>query len=319
MRSLSKIRESLETIAITFRQIPISVKKEEESSDEQREERGGNDVETEHVTLPERTFYLFPEESVSPVPSIETLGETTNPSSKDGGGASPVGLQIKNWVETCNTTHANCMKRKKAGSASAQFIPTRLLHIVGPPQSSFRIIETKKTPVNGPYASLSHCWGGDEFVRLLPETFKQFTTEGVPWQMMTKNFQDAIEIARFIGVEYIWIDSLCIIQGPNGDFFQEADKMHQVYRNSYCNIALVDSPNSRGGAFRKRDPGDVAPVKYVPREQSAVFGQKPWSIVAGDLWDRELLQTFLYFRGWVFQGMCNLLFSTSSLFQDHVI
>ncbi|PVI08227.1 HET-domain-containing protein [Periconia macrospinosa] len=280
MRSLSTIRESLETVVIAFKQVPL-IKKE------------GN-IELEQVTLPERTFYLFPEKDLSPLPSIEKLGPSTDPAINGGS-------QIKTWVETCNETHTGCMKRKKANSASAQAIPTRLLHIAGPPKSAFKVIETATTPVRGPYASLSHCWGGDTFVELRQKTKKQFMTDGVPWQMMTKNFQDAIEIARFIGVEYIWIDSLCIIQGPDGDFSSEASKMHQVYRNSYCNIALVDSPNSKGGAFRSRNPNYVAPVRYVPKEESAIFGHKPWGVIAGDLWDRELLKTFLYVRGWVFQ------------------
>lgn len=33
--------------------------------------------------------------------------------------------------------------------------------------------------------------------------------QGIPWYRFTKNFQDAIEIARFLEVGYIWIDSLC--------------------------------------------------------------------------------------------------------------
>lgn len=81
--------------------------------------------------------------------------------------------------------------------------------------------------------------------------------------------------------------------------------MHQVYRNSYCNIALVHSRNSKGGAFGKRNPRDVAPVRYIPKQDSARFGHKPWSVLAEDLWDRELLAP-LYVRGWVFQGRMSL-------------
>lgn len=180
IRNLSKIRESFETVVITFRQVPTY----------RREE----DKEVEQTILPERTFYLFPEEDLAPLPSIEQLGASTDPA-KNGG------KQIKAWVETCNETHAGCMKRKKGKPTSAQFVPTRLLHIVGPAKSAFKVIETATTPVRGPYASLSHCWGGDKFVELLPETRKQFMTDGVPWQMMTKNFQDAIEVVRFLGVE----------------------------------------------------------------------------------------------------------------------
>lgn len=194
------------------------------------------------------------------------------------------------------------MKRRKASSNSTSFIPTRLLDISGPPESPIRVIETKTTPVKGAYCSLSHCWGLIKFVQLTVATREKFMTEGIPWVLFPTNFKEAIKVARFLEVNYIWIDSLCIVQGDGGDFGSEASKMHQVYRNSYCNIAVVDSADSRGGLFRKRTPEDVVPVRYQADGDSAMFGKKAWRVVPENLWDSELLQTFLYKRGWVFQG-----------------
>jgi len=286
IRSLSRIRESLETIVVTFHPITtqFSVPHPTHTSSA--------------PNLPTRAFYLFPEEALGPWPTPEELGHSTNPTANGG-------AQIKSWLATCDETHTGCMKRRKARSASSRFVPTRLLDISGPPESHMKVIETAKTAVRSPYATLSHCWGLLEFVRLLPTTKKQYIEEeGVPWQMLTKNFQEAIVVARFLGIEYIWIDSLCIIQGPDGDFKTEGELMHQVYRNSYVNIAIVDSANSEGGVFRDRDPGDVAPVTYQsePDETSAMFGSKAWRVVAGDIYESELLNTKLYVRGWVFQG-----------------
>ena len=217
---------------------------------------------------------------------------------------------IKNWINSCNASHADCQKHRKAAkSKKTSFVPTRLLDISGPAKSNIRVIETQITQVKSPYVSLSHCWGKLKFVELTPETHKKFTTEGVPWALFTRNFQEAIEVARFLEIDYVWIDSLCIIQGDpklGGDFPSEAPKMHQVYRNSYCNIAIVDSSDSTGGAFRNRNPDDVAPVRYQAGGDSSMFGKKAWRAVPQDLWETELLQTFLYKRGWVFQGMSSV-------------
>lgn len=140
-------------------------------------------------------------------------------------------------------------------------------------------------------------------VELHDNNRNQFMTEGVPWNLFTKNFQQAIEIARFLDVGYIWIDSLCIIQGSKEDWVREASRMHLVYRNSYCNIAIVGSADKNGGAFRKRTPENVLPTLYAPKGDSPLFGKKRfWRVVPNDLWDRELLQSFLYARAWVFQG-----------------
>jgi hypothetical protein len=197
------------------------------------------------------------------------------------------------------------MKRRKSilSSGKTPFVPTRLLDISGDAKSNIRVIETKTSPVRDPYVSLSHCWGLKEFVRLTTANRKKFTSEGVQWSLLPRNFQEAIEVGRFLGIKYIWIDSLCIVQeGPEGDFPSEAGKMHHVYRNSYCNIAVVDAEDSTGGVYRSRKPEDVVPVSYRAAGESAMFREKTWRVVPANLWDSELLQTFLYRRGWVFQG-----------------
>jgi hypothetical protein len=283
IRSLSRIRESLETVVVTFHPLPNLPLAEGDTG--------------KRAKLPRRTFFLFPEEALHPWPTPAQIGESTNPG-KNGG------AQIQAWLSNCDKTHTGCMKRRKGTRTSSNFVPTRLLDIRGPPGSNLKVIETGKTIIRSPYATLSHCWGKKHFVCLLPGNEKHFIMEGVPWQLLTTNFKEAVEVARFLEIEYIWIDSLCIIQGEDGDFKTEGAKMHSVYRNSYCNIAIADSMDSEGGAFRNRDSEDVVPVRYQPdpQEESAMFGDRVWRVVPSDLYESELLRTGLYMRGWVFQG-----------------
>ncbi|KAF5528567.1 hypothetical protein CGCA056_v001768 [Colletotrichum aenigma] len=98
----------------------------------------------------------------------------------------------------------------------------------------------------------------------------------------------------------IWIDSVCIIQNDTDDWEAEAKLMHKVYRNSYCNLAAADSKDCHGGLFRVR-ANDVLPTKFVSERFSRRFSNRSWRIVSSDLWDRELLGSPLYTRGWVFQ------------------
>ncbi|KAH6638301.1 heterokaryon incompatibility protein-domain-containing protein [Boeremia exigua] len=283
IRSLAKIRESPETAVVTFRYVPPK-----------KRLAVGVDADLDNIDLPTRTFFLFPDEDLQPLPTLLQLGRSTNPSVNGG-------RQIREWVGRCDQQHTDCMRRRKATPKASRFIPTRLLDISGPPESAIRVIETATTTVHGPYCSLSHCWGKPDFVQLRDNNRKSFMTDGVSWNMLTNNFRQAIEVARFLEIGYIWIDSLCIIQGSAEDWVREASKMHLVYRNSYCNIAIADSVGQYGGAFRSREPMDVSPVEYTPREASSMFTGKKWRVVPEDLWDRELLQSSLYTRGWVFQ------------------
>jgi len=75
----------------------------------------------------------------------------------------------------------------------------------------------------------------------------------IPWQSLPKTFQDAIEFTRRLGVRYIWIDSLCIIQHDKEDWERESAKMYEVYRKSYLTLAATSSANAEGGCF-SRDP-----------------------------------------------------------------
>lgn len=132
-------------------------------------------------------------------------------------------------------------------------------------------------------------------------------TKGLKVTALSVNFQNAISVANFVGIRYIWIDSLCIIQGAHSDFGHEGQLMHKVYRNSYCNLAAADSVDSRGGLFRRRKPTDILPGRYRGDGSSAMLGTTSWVVVNEKLWDVNLLGASIYTRGWVFQGTYFLL------------
>jgi hypothetical protein len=61
----------------------------------------------------------------------------------------------------------------------------------------------------------------------------------------------AIFIASKLGLEYLWIDSLCIIQDDEDDWRQESALMSTVYGNSYLNIAAAGASDGSPVAFLK--------------------------------------------------------------------
>jgi hypothetical protein len=75
-------------------------------------------------------------------------------------------------------------------------------------------------------------------------------TRGIPWDDIPPTFQDAISLTRYLGIRYIWIDSLCIIQDDEPDWQREAAIMGSIYGNSYLTIAATASNNSSEGLFR---------------------------------------------------------------------
>ncbi|KAF6841280.1 heterokaryon incompatibility protein [Colletotrichum musicola] len=286
----AQIRETSSHFSITFR--PVS------SSCHECEKRNTGE-------LPEVMFYFFPEDDVGYIPPDDkALGSHTGSEQSFG--------QMKSWLENCENNHPNCKSRH----TSSDFMPTRVLDLNTASETCsptrIRVVETKNVN-NERYMTLSHCWGGDGFVRLTQDTLTEFTTKGIPWttgsptsvspnDMSTNhNFVEAIEVARRLGVRYMWIDSLCIIQGEDGDFKTEGGLMHKIYRNSYCNLAAAASKDSKGGLFRKRNMAILPTSYHSLRGSSSRFNGSAWRILPSDLWDSELLGSPLYNRGWVFQ------------------
>lgn len=65
-----------------------------------------------------------------------------------------------------------------------------------------------------PYVALSHCWGPTKPIMLL-ETDIQAFQHGISWTDLPRTFAEAITLTRKLGYEFIWIDTMCIIQVRN--------------------------------------------------------------------------------------------------------
>ncbi|KAF2130073.1 HET-domain-containing protein [Dothidotthia symphoricarpi CBS 119687] len=281
-RSLGRTRDSMRTVGITFRVVP----KRRAIEDERH-----SDFDLQTFGLPERIFYCFPDADLGYLLSAAKLGKSTHPD--------VTGQQIKSWMRDCEKNHRHCPKRVGSGS---NFVPTRLLHIGGKRRGdSIRVVNTTLKKVRGPYVTLSHCWGEAKIYTLRSSTLEEIMFVGVPWHKLPVNFQQAIEVAWLLDVDYIWIDSLCIMQGDRDDWKREGSRMEQVYRNSYCNIAAADAVNSAGGLFREREPHKVTPAHFEISGGSPMFGTQKWRVVRADLWENGLLRKPLYTRGWVYQ------------------
>ncbi|MBE3044755.1 HET domain-containing protein, partial [Candidatus Bathyarchaeota archaeon] len=79
------------------------------------------------------------------------------------------------------------------------------------------------------YAALSHCWDGPIATVLTQDALSSFQAR-LPWDALAANFQDAILITRGLGLRYLWVDSLCIIQDRRHDWTIESGKMGDIYR-----------------------------------------------------------------------------------------
>ncbi|KAK3987711.1 heterokaryon incompatibility protein-domain-containing protein [Cladorrhinum sp. PSN332] len=241
------------------------------------------------------TFLLRPAEEVeSLLRSSSVEGDATN---SDASFAC-----AKEWLRICTTSHTSCRPFQQDGS----YRPTRLLHI-SPSGTEVRLCEgDDEMPSKLIYATLSHSWGSVLPLTLIKDRMSSFK-RGIPLTDLPKTFQEAVQVSQRFGIDYIWIDCLCIIQDSADDWKQESVLMASIYGNSHLNIAATASRDGRGGCFRPRRATALRPVKMT-------LHQNDYYLVDAEMWWEAFEQAPLNTRAWVLQER---LLSPRVLHFDH--
>lgn len=174
----------------------------------------------------------------------------------------------KQWLQECASSHSSCPRPAETE------LPTRVLD-VGPADGSKPPVLCATYGKHDTYVALSHCWG-----RVAPLTTTTKTLEDrlacISMPSLPKTFQEAVVIARSMGVRYLWIDSLCIIQNSPVDWATESARMGEYFSKCLFAIAATDAADSSQGCFRSRDPWAYQPsLMSIPLPHVAVESPNP--------------------------------------------
>ncbi|PSN75494.1 HET-domain-containing protein, partial [Corynespora cassiicola Philippines] len=180
--------------------------------------------------------------------------------------------------------------------------PPRLLNVTGDQVRLVTPLSVDTAVALTTYATLSHCWGKNpNFLTLKDENLDEFH-RAIPSILIPQTFQDAITICRNIGIPYLWIDSLCILQsgkGSNEDWLSHLNEMRHIYKNGVINIAASHGSNPNAGIFRDRDPTLLKPLIFQDPDNG--IESKDHHMVHKFFRHTEFSNSPLGSRGWVFQ------------------
>lgn len=194
---------------------------------------------------------------------------------------------VQRWTRNCLESHPDC------SSERPRCYPSRLLSIGVNP---IRLAITAQWTDRPLYATLSHCWGIRKFETLVTTNFDELQ-RGVPKRLLSKTFEDAIQIALAAGLKYLWIDSLCIIQDSNTDWEAEASMMATVYGGSSLNIAASSARDGSEGCFLQplnHAGGFTAPVCTNGKRELLEFS-------TGGVYFQNFFKSHLATRAWTVQ------------------
>ncbi|XEU97315.1 hypothetical protein FSHL1_002601 [Fusarium sambucinum] len=168
--------------------------------------------------------------------------------------------RIDEWIGNCKSSHTECTVQDAE-------LPYRVL-FVGDEANNHICLHISRHQVS-PYVALSHCWGRSPVLQTTTRNITEHQN-AIRFQSLPKNFQDAITITRSIGLQYLWIDSLCIVQDDNIDWEVESSKMASIYSDAYLVLAASQAGESSDGFLERKDVDFQTTQQLDPRNSVKV-------------------------------------------------
>ncbi|KAL7820636.1 heterokaryon incompatibility domain-containing protein [Trichoderma gracile] len=223
---------------------------------------------------------------------------------------SPAGIfTMKQWVYG---------KGEEKAALQTLYRPSRLICVESRKESGvIRLVDSDDAGMGEkpqPYLALSYCWGRKAPSLVTTKSNYAHLKSSISHNSLPKLYRDAVRLAQVLGIKYIWIDALCIIQDDVDDWERESQTMADIFRNSLVTVIPLCAASTDEG-FLERNPNikilyhsdewNVSGsffIRHMPfsyeNAESAIrngpsFSDRPVSL--------ELQNSVWQTRGWTFQ------------------
>jgi hypothetical protein len=162
---------------------------------------------------------------------------------------------IREWLKECNDTHGPECRPARVSCAIPDLYPglneLRLIDVVNQ-----KVIETSTIC---DYITLSYIWGNADQVLLTKESKSWLMQPGALAETtpLPATIRDAMVVVLELGLQYLWIDSLCLLQDDTNDLNTGLNVMDLIYEQSVFTIIAADGQNAKSGlhALRRHPSG----------------------------------------------------------------
>ncbi|KAF2165027.1 hypothetical protein M409DRAFT_56364 [Zasmidium cellare ATCC 36951] len=221
---------------------------------------------------------------------------------------------VQNWLASCSNSHScgpqqgpleAVAKPTSSIYAATRSTPKRILDLNADGRwSAIRLIEGMNR--EGVYIALSHHWGESRHFTTTKSTILKHMTR-IEIGSLPKTFRHAVKITRALGVRYLWIDSICIVQDDSDDWQRESAVMDLIYCCAHLTIAASSADSDDSGILdtRQKPSGKAVELEYLSEDQNV----KRWWITesttlsnrASDNIDEDVNNSALHSRAWALQ------------------
>lgn len=149
----------------------------------------------------------------------------------------------RGMIKNCLSSHSRCRQSRPTT------LPKRVLDLLLGPDSKSVVLhesewnEGEQRYEHGEYVALSHVWGIGKGLKTTKENL-QAHLKGITWSSLPRAFQEAAVLTRALGIRYLWIDSLCLVQDDIDSKLEESVRMDEIFGNAFLTVAATSASDS---------------------------------------------------------------------------
>ncbi|KAL0949018.1 hypothetical protein HGRIS_009113 [Hohenbuehelia grisea] len=169
--------------------------------------------------------------------------------------------RILNCIQSC-ANHELCPRPLPSR------LPTRVIDCSEPARP--RLVTPSPT-LEAFYVNLSYVWGEEQVHRTTSDNTEAYHNV-IESHHIPQTIRDAIKLTHRLGVRYLWVDSLCIIQDSAEDKSREIEKMRVYYRNAWLTIVAANAERVSQGFLHPVPKWSEKPVTLPFRSTNGSLG-----------------------------------------------
>ena len=216
--------------------------------------------------------------------------------------------QVGGWLSTCKMLHTH-----KCDSG----------HWTNMAVAGIRLIDVENRCVITPgnevtYCALSYCWGTKPFLKLKSAdgaSLYKKNALSTDCPDLPKTIKDAMYLTSYLGIRYLWVDALCILQDNEANKKHQLPLMEKIYRHATLTVV----------AAAGEDPSTGLPGLHAGARRIRQFSQrvgKVWLYASSEKLTRgdRIAQSIWSNRAWTLQehalSVRLLIFTPSEVFWE---
>jgi hypothetical protein len=208
---------------------------------------------------------------------------------------------VKGWIDICHSHHGHT-----CGSyAGASFEDMRSRPYFG--VVDVQDMKLTSLPRDSRYVALSYTWGKAAVFATKKAHIKTLQAHnGVQKYIdhFPRAVKESIELVRYLGVRYIWVDSLCIVQDSRDSLELNLNMMDQIYGNAHFTLCAADNPDATAGlvALDRSNLSETSKIPVPTRLKQRIEEYSPGvRLMVSQLAESYVRKTRWSSRAWTFQ------------------